>query len=162
MPRWEKRVLVLDLDPQSSLGEILVSNKAGNGKIEKLSDLDEKKTLNYVFDLHIARIRKYNNIQLKFDLDIVQTYEKGNFDFIASSLFYRDGVGLDELAVRMEDIKDTIAEKCKHTEVNVCFFEEDINNYIDIARNTEVGQASKAKNDYEELSKSVLNRIANM
>lgn len=46
--------------------------------------------------------------------------------------------------------------------MNVCFFEEDINNYIDIARNTEVGQASKAKNDYEELSKSVLNRIANM
>lgn len=42
MPRWEKRVLVLDLDPQSSLSEILVSNKAGNGKIEKLSDLDEK------------------------------------------------------------------------------------------------------------------------
>ena len=52
---------MLDLDPQSSLSEILVSNKAGNGKIEKLSDLDEKKTLNYVFDLHIARIRKYNN-----------------------------------------------------------------------------------------------------
>lgn len=46
--------------------------------------------------------------------------------------------------------------------MNVCFFEEDINNYIDIAGNTEVGQASKAKNDYEELSKSVLNRIANM
>lgn len=40
---------------------------------------------------------------MEFDRDIVQTYKKGNFDFIASSLFYRDGLGLDELAVRMED-----------------------------------------------------------
>lgn len=265
--KMKKRVLALDLDPQSSLSEILVSNNDGS-----LVDMDEAQTLNYVFDLHISRINKYNNIQLKFKPDIVQRYEKGKFDFIASSLFYKDGMGLDELAVRMEDnieylsilkefldpvleegeydyvlidcppsnnlitrsafllsdyyiiptildnisangvahyintvnktydkycensedstlmkhyfgqrprligifftfirgqvnynqalakLKATLKEKCISAK-GIYFFEEEINNYIDIARSTEVGQSSKARKDYAELSKSILNRI---
>ena len=99
-----KKVLVLDLDPQSSLSEILVKNNSQNGRqTNELNKLDGKKTLNYVYDLHISRIKKYNSIRLKFDDDIVQEYKKGGFDFIASSLFYEGGIGLDELAVRMED-----------------------------------------------------------
>lgn len=39
----------------------------------------------------------------------MQTYEKGSFDFIASSLFYKNGIGLDELAVRMEDSIEYLA-----------------------------------------------------
>ncbi len=217
-----KKILVLDLDPQSSLSEILVSNNDG-----QLITMSEKKTLNYVFDLHISRIKKYPNIVLEFDRDIVQTYKKGNFDFIASSFFYRDGLGLDELAVRMEDtieylsilkgfldmvlqeksydyvlidcppsnnlitrsafllsdyyiiptILDRVSangvahyintvnktyQKCKYNNEDVYFFEEEINNYVDIARSTEIGQSSKARNDYNELSRIVLQRMQKM
>ena len=49
-----KKVLVLDLDPQSSLSEILVKNNSQNGRqTNELNKLDGKKTLNYVYDLHI-------------------------------------------------------------------------------------------------------------
>ena len=41
-------------------------------------------------------------------------------------------------------------------------FEEEINNYIDIARSTEIGDVSKARKDYEALSKRVLDRIMAM
>lgn len=164
---------------------------------------------------------------MEFDRDIVQTYKKGNFDFIASSLFYRDGLGLDELAVRMEDtieylsilkgfldmvlqeksydyvlidcppsnnlitrsafllsdyyiiptILDRVSandvahyintvnktyQKCKYNNEDVYFFEEEINNYVDIARSTEIGQSSKARNDYNELSRIVLQRMQKM
>ena len=45
-----KNVLVLDLDPQSSLSEILVKNNSINGsQSNELDKLDEKKTLNYVY-----------------------------------------------------------------------------------------------------------------
>ena len=263
-----KKVLVLDLDPQSSLSEILVSN---NG--EQLNTLSSQKTLNYVFDLNISKIKKYNNLKLKFDDDIIQTYKKKKYDFIASSLFYEGNLGLDELAVKMEDnieylaiLKDfleSITEKrnydyiimdcppsnnlitrsafllsdyyiiptildsvsangvahyiktvnktyekyCEETEdkiltkhyfgnkpqligvfctfirgqvdyskaseelkenlkkscnEDIFFFQEEINNYIDIARSTEVGEASKVRKDYKKLTKSVLERISEM
>ncbi len=264
-----KKVLVLDLDPQSSLSEILVSN---NGS--QLINLASQKTLNYVFDLSISKIQKYNNLELKFDESIIQHYNKKNFDFIASSLFYKDDLGLDELAVRMEanieymsilkDFIDSVLEKrdydfiimdcppsnnlitrsafllsdyyiiptildgistngvahyiktvlktykmyCEDSEdamlakhyfgerpkligifstlirkqvnydlerdalVNtlkkeckdedIYFFDEEIDNYIDIARSTEIGEASRARNDYAELTESVLKRIDSM
>lgn len=262
-----KKVLVIDIDPQSSLSEILVSN---NG--QQLINLDNKKTLNYVFDLNISKIKKYNGLQL--DFDVVQTYKKKNFDFIASSLFYRGNLGLDELVLRMEDnieylsilkglinsilqrenydiiiidcppsnniitksafllsdyyiiptildvissngvahyintvaatykkycedsedallarhffggkpkllgvfctfirnqvnysaeknvLVSTLQQKCKGEQIY--FFEEEINNYIDIARSTEVGEASKARNDYVHLANVVLQRMSAM
>lgn len=262
-----KKVLVLDLDPQSSLSEILVSN---NG--DELSKLNPQKTLNYVFDLNISKIKKYNNLVLKFDDDIIQTYKKG-YDFIASSLFYQEGLGLDELAIMMEDnieylsilkgymdsilqdkdydfvimdcppsnnlitksafllsdyyiiptildkvsangvahyiktVNETYEQYCEKSEDSILarhyfgnkpkllgvfctfirgqvnysnelkdmktivdttckedifFFEEEVNNFIDIARSTEIGEASRARNDYEKLSESVLKRINNM
>lgn len=264
-----KSVLVLDLDPQSSLSEILVSN---NGS--QLINLEPQKTLNYVFDLNISKIKKYNNLELKFDESIIQNYKKKNFDFIASSLFYKSNLGLDELAVKMEDnieymsilkgFIDSVLEKrkydfiimdcppsnnlitrsafllsdyyiiptildgistngvahyiktvsktykmyCEDTEdailakhyfgekpkligifctfirkqvkynlerdalVNtlkeeckgedIYFFDEKINNYIDIARSTEIGEASMARKDYVELTESVIKRINSM
>ncbi len=42
------------------------------------------------------------------------------------------------------------------------FFDEEIDNYIDIARSTEIGEASIARNDYAELTESVLKRIDSM
>lgn len=262
--KFGKRVLVLDIDPQSSLSEILVSNNGDN-----LSNLSIEKTLNYVFDLNISRIKKYNGIEFKFD--VIQKYEKKNYDFIASSLFYRDYLGLDELALLMEDnieylsilksfidsilqnnnydivlidcppsnniitksafllsdyyiiptildgissngvahyintVGETYKKYCEESEdcvlakhffgekpkllgifctflrnqvnydaarnmlINILkekcvnediyFFDEEVNNFVDIARSTEVGEASKARKDYELLSKEVLQRL---
>jgi len=96
-------VLVLDIDPQSSLSEILVQK----GNYGTLSDLKESETLNYIFDLNISKIEKYPNIVLKFDKRIIKT--SGSYDFIPSSLFYRQdmgvdtNLGLDTLAIRMKD-----------------------------------------------------------
>lgn len=274
-----KKVLALDLDPQSSLSEILIKNNSKNGsQPNELDKLDAKKTLNYVYDLHISRIKKYNSISLEFDDDIVQEYENGGFDFIASSLFYKDGIykdgiGLDELAVRMEDtveylsilkqflapllkrrqydfvlidcppsnnlitrsafllsdyyiiptildgistngvahyiktVRNTYQRYCesspdsylmKHffgpqpkligifctfirAQVNysaelstlksyvdrecggdIYIFEEEINNYVDIARSTQAGESSLARKDYQVLSERVLMRILEM
>lgn len=266
------KILVLDLDPQSSLSEILISNNKGD--LSKFSKCFPQKTLNYVFDLYISKIKRYNSLELKFDKDIIQHYEKKNYDFIASSLFYRDGLGLDELVLMMEDnieylsilknfidsliskveydyifidcppsnnlitrsafllsdyyiiptildgistngvahyintvskthkkycvdsedailarhyfgekpkligvfctfirkqvfydaardtLMKTLENECKDEEIY--FFDEEINNYIDIARSTELGEASKARKDYVNLTKSIMKRISEM
>ena len=262
--KFGKEVLVLDIDPQSSLSEILVSNSGSS-----LSALNIEKTLNYVVDLNISRIKKYNGMQFQFD--VIQKYSKKNYDFIASSLFYRENLGLDELALLMDDnieylsilksfmdsvlhnknydfvlidcppsnnlitksafllsdyyiiptildgissngvahyintVRKTYEKYCEKSEDHVLakhffgekpkllgifctfirkqvdyhvartnlveilgdkcqgeeiyFFKEEVNNFIDIARSTEVGEASKARNDYELLSQRVLERL---
>lgn len=61
-----------------------------------------------------------------------------------------------------KNLQDTISQKCKYNNGDVYFFEEEINNYVDIARSTEIGQSSKARNDYNELSRSVLQRMQKM
>lgn len=88
----------MDIDPQSSLSEILVANGIGGS----LNDLTEKETLNYVFDLHILKLKKYNAIELKFDHDMIKRY-KDRYDFVPSSLFYPKNKGLDTVALMMED-----------------------------------------------------------
>ncbi len=93
-----KNVLVLDLDPQSSLSEILVAN----GGTLSLSALPEKETLNYVFDLYILKLKKYNALEIKFDDVMIKKY-KNLYDYVPSSLFYRKNMGLDTLALMMED-----------------------------------------------------------
>ncbi len=95
----KNRVLVLDVDPQSSLSEILVT-KGGYGE---LSELEACETLNYVFDLCILKIKKYNDIELKFDKDCLIKKYKNLYDFVPSSLFYRNNVGLDTIVIDMED-----------------------------------------------------------
>ncbi len=94
----KNRVLVLDIDPQSSLSEILVSN----GGYGALSDLSAAETLNYVFDLYISKIDKYHSIELKFDNAMIKNYNK-IYDFVPSSLFYQKNMGLDMLALKMKD-----------------------------------------------------------
>ncbi len=93
-----KRVLVLDIDPQSSLSEILVSN----GGFGALRDLSEDETLNYVFDLYISKIEKYPSIELVFSKSIIKHY-KDKYDFVPSSLFYRGNMGLDALVLKMKN-----------------------------------------------------------
>lgn len=98
----KNKVLVLDIDPQSSLSEILVRN----GNDRDLDKLSEQETLNYVFDLCITKIEKYNNLELKFDTKLLIKQYKSSFDFIPSSLFYENNnnnMGLDSLVLRMKD-----------------------------------------------------------
>lgn len=96
----KNRVLVLDIDPQSSLSEILIQ-KHYNCPLAKLGN---EETLNYVFDLYITKIEKYPALDLRLDI-AEETLIKsgGTYDFIPSSLFYRKGLGLDELVLRMKD-----------------------------------------------------------
>ena len=96
------KVLVLDIDPQSSLSEILVKN----GTQKELNGLSAYETLNYIFDLNILKIEKYNSLKLEFDTSkLIKSYN-GLFDFIPSSLFYENNnknLGLDALVLKMKD-----------------------------------------------------------
>lgn len=95
-----KKVLALDIDPQSSLSEILVSNC----KFSTLKEFPEDKTLNYLFDMEIMKIEEYPYIKQKLGGSLISRYEKGGFDFVPSSLFYRGDMGLDAIAIkRMKD-----------------------------------------------------------
>ncbi|NLV86636.1 MAG: AAA family ATPase [Clostridiales bacterium] len=91
------KVLTIDLDPQSSLSEIQVSNFLGM----LLKDIPDSETLNYVYDLSIMKIKKYPNLDLQFSSSIIKRAD--NYNFIPSSLFYKDGKGLDSLAINMEE-----------------------------------------------------------
>lgn len=94
----EKRVLTIDLDPQSSLSEIQVSNFAK----KSLNEISDKNTLNYIYDLHIQKLKKYPGLNLSFSDKIIRKYNK-YYHYIASSLFYNSGKGLDTLAIEMVD-----------------------------------------------------------
>ncbi|MEO1772713.1 ParA family protein [Candidatus Enterococcus ferrettii] len=98
-----KKVLLMDLDPQSSLSEICIKKE---DKERSLEYLEPKQTLNYVYDLSIDNVRKGYNLDVQFDLDyLISQYEEG-LDFVASSLYYRENVGLDELNMSMgKDIR---------------------------------------------------------
>lgn len=90
--------MVLDIDPQSSLSEILVSN----GGFGLLKTWQKEKTLNYIFDLYISKIEKYPCIELKLGDSVIESY-KDLYDIVPSSLFYRNNMGLDALALMMKD-----------------------------------------------------------
>lgn len=95
-----KKILLIDLDPQSSLSEICMRNFSGNTKT--LDALEPQETLNYVFDMYIKKTKVYKSISLKFDLDKLIKECEG-VSFIPSSLFYKGNYGLDELALQMKN-----------------------------------------------------------
>ncbi|MBO1307607.1 AAA family ATPase [Enterococcus sp. 669A] len=94
-----KKVLLMDLDPQSSLSEICIKKGDSERSIE---DLKPEQTLNYVYELCIDNIRKGYGLDLQFDLDCLISLYEENLDYVASSLYYKDDVGLDELNMNME------------------------------------------------------------
>lgn len=102
-------VLVLDLDPQSSLSEILVSSNDLGTYDCKLQKVPNDKTINYVFDIWIKKINKYSNFIPSFK-DFPIKYRKNNteFDFVPCSLFYKSnlevvGDGLDDIVQNMKN-----------------------------------------------------------
>ena len=58
----DKKVLTIDLDPQSSLSEIQVNNYSQ----KPLIDIPDNETLNYIFDLSIMKIKHYPSLRLDF------------------------------------------------------------------------------------------------
>ncbi len=108
----DKKVLTIDLDPQSSLSEIQIeqlSKNSSESREKTLSELAPDECLNYVFDLSITKISKYPNITLDFSkCKLIHNIKlspisNARYDFIPSSLFYRDGLGLDKFAILMQD-----------------------------------------------------------
>lgn len=94
-----KKVLLMDLDPQSSLSEICIKKE---DKERSLEYLEPNQTLNYVYDLSIDNVSKGYHLEVQIDLDcLISQYEEG-LDFVASSLYYRKNIGLDELNMSME------------------------------------------------------------
>lgn len=89
-------VLTVDLDPQSSLSEIQVSNFLS----KSLASLADDETLNYAFDLYISKIKKYPSLKISFPKKLI--HKCNTYDFIPSSLFYKKGVGLDVFAMKMQ------------------------------------------------------------
>ena len=101
-----KKVLMIDLDPQSSLSEICLRNV--NQEIQEsdksilLKSLPPNETLNYVFDLSIRGVNT-PSLPLLFDgSKLIKQCKYNNMSFVPSSLFYEKRLGMDELAMRMK------------------------------------------------------------
>ena len=96
----DKKVLTIDLDPQSSLSEIQVNNYSQ----KPLIDIPDNETLNYIFDLSIMKIKHYPSLRLDFSSNNIIKNRNNNYSYILSTLFYRNGEkGLDTLAIEMKD-----------------------------------------------------------
>lgn len=105
---YNKRILLLDLDPQSSLSDICIKYYNGTSTANIKNNILDNQCLNYVYDLNVRKIEKYQNLDLEFDLESL-VFQKGNFCFVPSNLYYpnkaaaADKLGLDELAIKMKD-----------------------------------------------------------
>lgn len=111
----DNKVLLIDLDPQSSLSEIVIKNTNSNMKLSSLDySINYKKFINYAYELYI-QMRKYNETSNLLKMDIINVYKDNinNYclDVIPNSLYYKhsndsDIVGLDDIAMLMgNDVK---------------------------------------------------------
>lgn len=93
----KKRVLMIDLDPQSSLSEICYNAINDDEAFSKLPD-DE--TLNHVIDIYYKAGEEGIYEELNFDIDkLIKDNKK--VKFIPSSYLYKDG-GLDIQCLNMQ------------------------------------------------------------
>lgn len=94
-----KKVLVVDLDPQSSLSEVCL-----NSIDILLDELPNEESLNEVYcGYYLAKINGNKVFKLSAEKFIKST--KQGVDFIPNSLFYNLG-GLDKIAMQLEDKPD--------------------------------------------------------
>lgn len=92
----DNKVLLIDLDPQSSLSEVCMSKIDG----EAFINLDDRETLNYIFDMKIQSKKiGVKNIKISID-NIIKDNEI--VEFIPSSLLYKNG-GLDTLITKLDN-----------------------------------------------------------
>lgn len=88
---FDKRVLLVDLDPQSSLSEVCMTSYG-----MQLDELTSEQTLNYVYDIYMQS-KKIGRINVKLDCKAIIKSTNG-VDFIPNSLFYKNG-GLDKISM---------------------------------------------------------------
>lgn len=89
--QFKKKILLIDLDPQSSLSEVCMTSFG-----KQLDEIEHSETLNYVYDVYMQS-KKIGNIKVKIDSDnIIKTTNK--IHFIPNSLFYKHG-GLDKISM---------------------------------------------------------------
>lgn len=96
MAKTGKKILLFDLDPQSSLSEICLRNYELSKRLDELGD----ETLNYVYDVYI-QARKMGSIRIKVDAKKMIKDVNG-ISIIPNSLFYKHG-GLDKFSMEMGD-----------------------------------------------------------
>lgn len=94
-----KKVLLIDLDPQCSLSEICI------GKNNTLDELEFDECLNYVYYTWV-KSKEYSNLEFNFNnnklIKKIEISEDKHLDYIPSNIFYSEG-GLDEIAMLMKD-----------------------------------------------------------
>lgn len=89
-------VLLIDLDPQSSLSEVCF-NRVGNGRFTELKD---EETFNNVVKVYHDALK--DNIRFHYDRGIERLVkDNGNVQFIPSSYLFKDG-GLDIQCLNMD------------------------------------------------------------
>jgi chromosome partitioning protein len=88
---FHKKVLLIDLDPQSSLSEVCITAYG-----EQLDELDRDETLNYIYTVYM-QAKKIGNINFTVNSDKV-IKSANSIDFIPNSLFSEYG-GLDKISM---------------------------------------------------------------
>lgn len=101
----DKKVLMIDLDPQCSLSEICM-NKI---KDKNLENLDDDESLNYVLDVYHKKFNKYDNINMKLNIEKLTKKYNDNVHFIPSNLFHKKNErGLDIIVSTLQKFEHSI------------------------------------------------------
>ena len=101
----DKKVLIIDLDPQCSLSEICM-NKI---KDRNLENLDDDESLNYVLDVYHKKFNKYDNINMKLNIEKLIKKYNDNVHFIPSNLFHKKNErGLDIIVSNLQKFEHSI------------------------------------------------------
>ncbi len=119
---FKKKILLIDLDPQSSLSEVCMT---AYGK--QLDELDRNETLNFVYMVYM-QAKKIGNINFTVHSDeIIKT--ANSIDFIPNSLFSKLG-GLDKISMEIGKsienllvLHDFIEENCLNEKYDFIFFD---------------------------------------
>ncbi|MGL5380118.1 ParA family protein [Clostridium sp.] len=91
----ENKVLLIDLDPQSSLSEVCLREKS----YDEFENLNYKETFNYVVDIYYKANKEQVYSELNLDINKL-IKDNGHVHYINSSYLYKDG-GLDIQCLNM-------------------------------------------------------------
>ena len=119
-----KKVLIIDLDPQSSLSEVCMTAFKDNGQLDELK---RDETLNYIYTVYM-QARKLGNI--KFTVPSKKIIKNANgVAFIPNNLFSELG-GLDRISMDIGNnienlliLRDFIEENELNSEYDFIFFD---------------------------------------
>ncbi|MFW6680334.1 ParA family protein [Lacrimispora sp. AGF001] len=119
---FNKKILLIDLDPQSSLSEVCMTAFG-----MQLDELDRSETLNFIYMVYM-QAKKIGNINFTVNsADIIKT--ANSIDFIPNSLFSKLG-GLDKISMEIGKsienllvLRDFIEENSLNEKYDFIFFD---------------------------------------